>query len=123
MENTLEHTLVLSRLIVGLLATVVVLGFAAKRVWWLTRLISSGQKVGDERGRKDHLVQRFLNQNKEVFAQSKLLKWSIPGLAHFFTMWGFFVLATVYLEAYGVLFDPEFHIPLVGRWAVLGFLQ
>ncbi|MFW3123988.1 (Fe-S)-binding protein, partial [Mycolicibacterium mageritense DSM 44476 = CIP 104973] len=74
----LEHTLVLSRLIVGLLATVVVLGFAAKRVWWLTRLISSGQKVGDERGRKDHLVQRFLNQNKEVFAQSKLLKWSIP---------------------------------------------
>ncbi|MCC9187042.1 (Fe-S)-binding protein, partial [Mycolicibacterium mageritense] len=113
----------MSRLIVGLLATVVVLGFAAKRVWWLTRLISSGQKVGDERGRKDHLVQRFLNQNKEVFAQSKLLKWSIPGLAHFFTMWGFFVLATVYLEAYGVLFDPEFHIPLVGRWAVLGFLQ
>ncbi|BBX38110.1 heterodisulfide reductase-related iron-sulfur binding cluster [Mycolicibacterium mageritense] len=121
--ESLEHTLVLSRLIVGLLATVVVLGFAAKRVWWLTRLISSGQKVGDERGRKDHLVQRFLNQNKEVFAQSKLLKWSIPGLAHFFTMWGFFVLATVYLEAYGVLFDPEFHIPLVGRWAVLGFLQ
>ncbi|WP_248606207.1 (Fe-S)-binding protein, partial [Mycolicibacterium fortuitum] len=113
----------MSRLILGLLATLVVLAFAGKRVLWLTKLISSGQKVGDERGRKDHLVTRFLNQNKEVFAQSKLLKWSIPGLAHFFTMWGFFVLATVYLEAYGVLFNPEFHIPLVGRWAVLGFLQ
>ena len=49
--ESLEHTLVLSRLIVGLLATVVVLGFAAKRVWWLARLISSGQKVGDERGK------------------------------------------------------------------------
>ncbi len=22
-----------------------------------------------------------------------------------------------------MLFDPEFHIPLVGRWDVLGFLQ
>ena len=121
--ESLEHTLTLSRLIIGLLATLVVLAFAAKRVLWLTKLISSGQKVGDERGRKDHLVQRFLNQNKEVFAQSKLLKWSIPGIAHFFTMWGFFVLATVYLEAYGVLFNPEFHIPFVGRWAVLGFLQ
>ncbi|WKG04215.1 heterodisulfide reductase-related iron-sulfur binding cluster [Mycolicibacterium sp. HK-90] len=121
--ESLEHTLVVSRLILGVLATLVVLAFAGKRVLWLTKLISSGQKVGDERGRKDHLVQRFLNQNKEVFAQSKLLKWSIPGIAHFFTMWGFFVLATVYLEAYGVLFDPEFHIPLVGRWAVLGFLQ
>ncbi|OHT93200.1 heterodisulfide reductase-related iron-sulfur binding cluster [Mycobacterium syngnathidarum] len=121
--ESLEHTLAVSRLILGVLATLVVLAFAGKRVLWLTKLISSGQKVGDERGRKDHLVTRFLNQNKEVFAQSKLLKWSIPGLAHFFTMWGFFVLATVYLEAYGVLFDPEFHIPLVGRWAVLGFLQ
>ncbi|WP_191262565.1 (Fe-S)-binding protein [Mycolicibacterium cosmeticum] len=103
--------------------TAIVLVFAAKRVLWLTKLINSGQRVGDERGRKDHLVTRFLNQNKEVFAQSKLLKWSIPGIAHFFTMWGFFVLASVYLEAYGVLFDPEFHIPFVGRWAVLGFLQ
>lgn len=121
--ESLEHTLTLSRLIIGVLATLVVLAFAARRVLWLTKLISSGQTVGDERGRKDHLVQRFLNQNKEVFAQSKLLKWSIPGLAHFFTMWGFFVLATVYLEAYGVLFNPEFHIPLVGRWPVLGFLQ
>ncbi|ORA23608.1 heterodisulfide reductase-related iron-sulfur binding cluster [Mycobacterium aquaticum] len=111
------------RLILALLATAIVLVFAAKRIMWLTKLISSGQKLGDERGRKDDLVRRFLNQNKEVFAQSKLLKWSIPGLAHFFTMWGFFVLATVYLEAYGVLFNPEFHIPLVGRWPVLGFLQ
>src|SRR5690349_5538430 len=106
-----------------MLMTAVVLVFAAKRVLWLTKLISSGQKLGDERGRKDDLVRRFLNQNKEVFAQSKLLKWSIPGIAHFFTMWGFFVLASVYLEAYGVLFDPKFAIPFVGHWAVLGFLQ
>ncbi|TLH75088.1 4Fe-4S dicluster domain-containing protein [Mycolicibacterium cosmeticum] len=119
----MEHTLTTGRLILGLLMTAIVLVFAAKRVLWLTKLINSGQRVGDERGRKDHLVTRFLNQNKEVFAQSKLLKWSIPGIAHFFTMWGFFVLASVYLEAYGVLFDPEFHIPFVGRWAVLGFLQ
>ncbi len=123
MENSLEHTLTTGRLILGLLMTAIVLVFAAKRVLWLTKLINSGQRVGDERGRKDHLLTRFLNQNKEVFAQSKLLKWSIPGIAHFFTMWGFFVLASVYLEAYGVLFDPEFHIPFVGRWAVLGFLQ
>ena len=72
MEN-LEHTLDVARLVIGLLATVIVLGFAAKRVLWLTKLISSGQKLGDERGRKDDLVRRFLNQNKEVFAQSKLL--------------------------------------------------
>ncbi|EUA42796.1 putative IRON-SULFUR-BINDING REDUCTASE domain protein [Mycobacterium xenopi 3993] len=45
------------------------------------------------------------------------------GLAHFFTMWGFFILLTVYIEAYGLLFQPNFHIPVIGRWDVLGFLQ
>ena len=111
------------RLIVGLLATAIVLVFAARRVMFLTNLIRSGQPVGDESGRKDDIPARIKAQFTEVFGQKKLLKWSIPGLAHFFTMWGFFILATVYLEAYGVLFDPEFHIPLVGRWAALGFLQ
>src|ERR1700694_681504 len=111
------------RLALGLVLTVVVLVFAARRVLWLTALIRSGQPVGDESGRKDHIGDRIKAQIVEVFGQAKLLKWSIPGLAHFFTMWGFFVLATVYLEAYGTLFVPNFHIPLVGRWAVLGFVQ
>ncbi|MBB3748097.1 Fe-S oxidoreductase [Mycolicibacterium sp. BK634] len=111
------------RLIVGLLATAIVLLFAAKRVMFLTNLIRSGQPISDESGRKDDIPDRIKAQFTEVFGQKKLLKWSIPGLAHFFTMWGFFILGSVYLEAYGVLFNPEFHIPLVGRWNALGFLQ
>ncbi|PEG34008.1 Fe-S oxidoreductase [Mycolicibacterium agri] len=103
--------------------TALVLVFAAKRVLWLTKLIRSGQKTGDEHGRKDNLGTRIATQIKEVFGQTRLLKWSIPGLAHFFTMWGFFILASVYLEAYGLLFDPDFHIPFIGRWNLLGFLQ
>ena len=113
----------LIRLIVGLLMTAVVLVFAAKRVLWLTSLIRSGQPTSDERGRKDHLATRITTQIKEVFGQTRLLKWSIPGIAHFFTMWGFFVLASVYLEAYGLLFVHDFHIPFIGRWDGLGFLQ
>src|ERR1700752_5134898 len=103
--------------------TAVVLMFAARRVLWLANLIRSGQKTSDERGRTDNLGTRITTQIKEVLGQTRLLKWSIPGLAHFFTMWGFFILITVYIEAYGVLFDPKFHIPVVGRWEVLGFLQ
>ncbi len=38
-------------------------------------------------------------------------------------MWAFFILLSVYLEAYGSLFDEDFHIPLIGTWVVLGFLQ
>ena len=115
------HTLI--RLVVGLGMTAIVLFFAARRVLWLTNLIRSGQKTSDEHGRKDDLGTRVTTQIKEVFGQTRLLKWSIPGLAHFFTMWGFFILATVYLEAYGLLFQHNFHIPIVGRWNALGFLQ
>ena len=117
------ETQILIRLIIGLAMTAIVGALAVKRVLWLTKLISSGQPTADERGRKNHLGERIGNQVREVFGQTKLLKWSIPGIAHFFTMWGFFILASVYLEAYGVLFDPKFHIPFIGRWGALGFLQ
>jgi Fe-S oxidoreductase len=111
------------RLTVGLLMTAVVLVFAAKRVLFLVKLISSGQKTIDEDARKDDLGTRITTQFTEVFGQTRLLKWSLPGIAHFFTMWGFFILITVYLEAFGVLFDPKFAIPFVGHWEALGFLQ
>jgi Fe-S oxidoreductase len=117
------ETQMLIRLVVGLGLTALVLVFAAKRVLWLTTLIRSGQKTSEANNRKDHLGTRITTQFEEVFGQTRLLKWSLPGLAHFFTMWGFFILATVYLEAYGLLFVHNFHIPLVGTWDALGFLQ
>ncbi|KKW61969.1 Fe-S oxidoreductase, partial [Mycolicibacterium elephantis] len=117
------ETQMLIRLVVGLGMTAIVLVFAAKRVLWLTNLIRAGAPTSPENNRKDNLGTRILTQIKEVFGQTRLLRWSIPGLAHFFTMWGFFILASVYLEAYGYLFDHDFHIPLIGRWDLLGFLQ
>ncbi|KZB86908.1 (Fe-S)-binding protein [Amycolatopsis regifaucium] len=110
----------LVRLILGLLITVAGLAFAARRAAWLYRLIRSGQP--DEK-RSDVMAVRAKTQLAEVFGQRKLLKWSVPGLAHLFTFWGFVILGSVYVEAYGALFDHDFHIPLIGHWAVLGFLQ
>jgi Fe-S oxidoreductase len=97
--------------------------FAFKRVLFLTNLIRSGAKTSVENNRKDNLKKRITTQFEEVFGQTRLLKWSIPGMAHFFTMWGFFILATVYVEAFGQVVDHDFHIPFVGRWDALGFLQ
>jgi Fe-S oxidoreductase len=113
-------TQTLIRLILGLGMTVVVGAFAARRVLWLYKLVMSGQPAS---GRTDHLGTRIWTQIAEVLGQRRLLKWSLPGLAHFFTMWGFFILLTVYIEAYGVLFEPNFHIPIIGRWDALGALQ
>lgn len=109
----------LVRLIIGLGGTLVVLAIAGRRAQWLFDLIRSGQPTD----RLDQVGARLWAQVREVFGQRKLLKWSVPGVAHFVTFWGFVILASVYLEAYGALFDGDFHIPLIGRWAALGFLQ
>lgn len=114
------ETQTLIRLVVGLGMTAIVVLFAARRVGWLAKLIMSGQPAS---GRTDDVGERIEVEVAEVPGQRRLLKWTIPGLAHFFTMWAFFVLLTVYIEAYGLLFSPHFHIPLIGTWDALGFLQ
>ena len=112
-------------LILGLLLNVVALPIAARRVVWLFRLITSGQPdPARVKGVTGRLGQAVKNQVVEVFAQRRMLKWTVPGTAHLFVMWAFFILASVYVEAYGVLLIAEdFAIPLVGRWEVLGFVQ
>ena len=111
-------------LILGLGMTAIALPIAGRRVWWLTRLITSGQPAPDRLENVTHrLGQATKTQLVEVLGQKKLLKWSIPGAAHLFVFWAFLILASVYLEAYGTLFDSDFHIPLIGTWPVLGFAQ
>ncbi|WNG93256.1 heterodisulfide reductase-related iron-sulfur binding cluster [Mycobacterium sp. ITM-2016-00318] len=116
-------TQMLIRIVVVVLMLAVVGVFALKRVMFLTNLIRSGAKTSVENNRKDEIGKRITTQIEEVFGQTRLLRWSIPGLAHFFTMWGFFILGSVYVEAFGQVVDHDFHIPIVGRWGILGFLQ
>nr|WP_029401310.1 hypothetical protein [Mycobacterium tuberculosis] len=74
-------TQTLIRLILGMSMTAVVGVFALRRVWWLYKLVMSGQPAS---GRTDNLGTRIWTQISEVLGQRRLLKWSIPGLAHFF---------------------------------------
>ena len=113
-------TVIAARLVIGLGLTILTLVLAARRVRWLYDLVRSGQP---DHGRAADLSGRLRTQLTEVFGQQRLLKWTIPGLAHFFTFWGFVILLTVYIEAYGSLFTPSFAIPLIGHSPVLGFLQ
>src|SRR6478735_8784075 len=111
----------------------IALPLAAARVLFLYRVTKTGQPAPDRfAGVTKRLGTAIKRQVVEVFGQKKMLKWSVPGTAHFFVMWAFFILATVYLEAYGSLLKLLFTggegpldwaIPLVGHWAVLGFLQ
>ncbi len=108
------------RAVVGILITVVVLAFAGKRLWFLVRLARSGKPAV---GRTTDAPRRVEAEATEVLAQRKLLKWTVPGLAHVFAFWGFLVLGLTILEAYGALFSPNFAVPIIGTWPVVGFLE
>ena len=108
------------RLVLGLLFTVAALAIAGRRVWWLSRLVRTGQPAP---GRMAGVPSRLRAELAEVLGQRKLLKWSVPGVAHFLTFWGFIVLILTIIEAWGGLFDRNFHIPGIGRWAAIGFIE
>ena len=111
-------------LIIGLAMTAVALTFAGRRAFYLYRLITSGQPAPDRvQGVTGRVGRAVKTQLVEVFGQRKLLKWSVPGAAHFFVFWAFVILGSVYVEAYGALFDPGFQIPVIGTWPILGFAQ
>jgi Fe-S oxidoreductase len=107
-------------MVIGLLITVVALTVTGRRVWWLFRLVRSGQP---DNNRTNDLPARIRAQANEVFGQRRLLKWSVPGVAHFVTFWGFIVLFFTIVEAYGALFDKDFAFWWFGHGRALGFLE
>jgi len=111
---------VLARIVIGLGVTVICFALAGRRFYWLSRLIRSGQDAP----RRWHGFAKVTEAEAvEVAGQRKLLQWTVPGVAHFFTMWGFAILMATIIEAYGGLFDRDFHIPLIGRSNWLAFVE
>jgi Fe-S oxidoreductase len=111
---------VLARIIIGVGASLILFAIAARRFYWVSRLVRSGQPAP----RRWNGFRKVTDAEVvEVAGQRKLLKWTVPGLAHFFTMWGFTVLLTTIIEAYGSLFDRNFHIPWIGTDNWLAFTE
>ncbi len=110
----------LLRALVGIAITVFVLAFAGKRLWYLVSLARAGKPAT---GRLVDPTARVTAEATEVLGQKKLLKWTVPGLAHVFAFWGFLVLGLTILETYGALFIADFGVPIVGGWPVIGFLE
>ena len=112
------------RMTVGLVLTVVALGIAGRRLWWLKRLALTGQPAPERIAAvRSHPGRDVETQATEVVGQRKLLKWTVPGAAHAATFWGFIVLLLTIIEAYGDLFSRTFAIPGIGHWAFIGFIE
>ena len=111
--------MLLEKLLMAVLL-LVTLGAFSRRVVQLVGLVQLG--VPEDR-KPRNWYQKLKEQLVVVFLQRKLLQWTIPGVMHFLIFWGFIVLFTTIVEAFGAIFQEGFAIPLIGRWGPLGALQ
>src|SRR6201992_4410300 len=110
--------------VVVLAVTVIARAVAGRRFWWLKRLAFTGQPAPERLAYvRSHPGGDLEAQATEVIGQRKLLKWTVPGMAHAATFWGFVVLLLTIIEAYGSLFQRTFSIPGIGQWAAIGFIE
>ena len=108
------------KLAIGAVLTFFAVALAGRRGEELVRLLTLGKPAPE---RFEGAWARLRTELVEVLGQRKLLQRPLPGLAHFFTFWGFVLLLTTIAEAYGELFSDRFALPLIGHWAALGLLQ
>ncbi len=110
----------LTRYPIALAVTAIAFVVAGRRLFFLFRLVRSGKPAPE---RFAHWGRRAEVELVEVGGQKRLLKWTVPGLAHAFTFWGFTFLMLTIIEAFGDLFQANFHIPIIGTNPVVGFLE
>ena len=116
--------------IVGGVAVIGVFGaWSAKRILFLYQLARKGRPQPDRTSR-EAIVGKIKYLFTKVLGQEKLLRWSLPGVAHAFVFWSFLVVQTTLIEAALELINPEWQIPFldwsetgVDGYDVLGFTQ
>ena len=96
------------------------LGAFARRAAELVGYVRLGQ---DEDRTPTNWGRKIKDQLVVVFGQRKLLQWTWPGIMHFLIFWGFVILFTTIVEAFGAVYKEGFAIPIIGHWGPLGLLQ
>ena len=99
--------------IIAYLLTAIAVGIFSIRAYALFKKIKSGQPDSSRFGDKKI---RFKNMLREVFTHTKMLNFTVTGIAHWFVMIGFFALLGTLITAYGQLLDPAWVLPVIGHF-------
>ncbi len=94
-------------------------GLFARRAWHLFSIVRLGKPVD----RYHDVPKRLANEVVIALGQKKLLQRFGPGLMHALIFWGFLVLFTTIIEAFGLVFTRDFSIPIIGEMHGLGLAQ
>ncbi|MGZ3141712.1 (Fe-S)-binding protein [Lentzea chajnantorensis] len=106
------------QLVLGLVAVVVSVvawGVFVAGVWKMIKIIRLGQPDGTRTG---PFWPRLKTMVVEFVAHTRMAKFRSVAPWHWMVMWGFLIGSAVLFEAYGEVFDPHFHWPVIGTWSI-----
>ena len=95
------------------LLTAAAVGIFGYRAFELFKKISAGQA---DPSRFNDKGKRFKNMLVEVLSHTKMLNFTVTGVAHWFVMIGFGALLGTLVTAYGQLVNPEWVLPIIGHF-------
>ncbi|GGR83508.1 Fe-S oxidoreductase [Streptomyces aureoverticillatus] len=106
----------LAAIIVSLVLIAVGVALFGRAIVQIYQFMRLGQPV-PAGTRTDAPAQRTLTVAKEFLGHTRMNRWGIVGVAHWFVAVGFFSLLLTIVNAIGQLFKADWMLPIIGDWA------
>ncbi|WP_405743153.1 (Fe-S)-binding protein [Streptomyces sp. NBC_01525] len=106
----------LAAIIVSLVLIAVGVALFGRAIAQIYRFVRLGQNV-PAGSRTDDPKQRTLTVVKEFLGHTRMNRWGVVGVAHWFVAVGFFSLLLTIVNAIGQLFKADWLLPVIGDWA------
>src|SRR5689334_12851177 len=98
---------------ISVLFLVYAVALAVRAVRSMIRIIRTGQPAPDRFQPVDKRVKTLV---VESLGHTRMLKWSSIGVAHWFVFVGFYGLFLTLVEAFGEVWNPAFHLPIIDEF-------
>ncbi|MGW7415655.1 (Fe-S)-binding protein [Streptomyces sp. NPDC054863] len=106
----------LAAIIVSLVLMAVGVALFGRAIFQIYRFVRLGQPV-PAGTRTDNPWQRAVTVAKEFLGHTRMNKWGVVGVAHWFVAVGFLTLLLTIVNAIGQLFQADWILPIIGDWA------
>ncbi|QDQ12735.1 (Fe-S)-binding protein [Streptomyces spectabilis] len=106
----------LAAIIVSLVLIAVGVALFGRAILQIYQFVRLGQAV-PAGTRTDAPAERTLTVAKEFLGHTRMNRWGIVGVAHWFVAVGFFSLLLTIVNAIGQLFKADWMLPIIGDWA------
>ncbi|MFI8180472.1 (Fe-S)-binding protein [Actinacidiphila glaucinigra] len=105
----------MAAIIVSLVLAVIGVALFSRAIAQIYRFVRLGQDVPADT-RTDDWRARTVTVVREFLGHTRMNRWGVVGVAHWFVAIGFFSLVLTLVNAFGQLFQADWVLPVIGHW-------